>query len=242
MGKTAAIIQTRMGSTRLPGKVMLGLSGRPVLWHVVDRVKRCTMLDDIIIATTTKKEDNIIEAFCEKEQISIYRGDAQDVLSRYVEAAEQFKVDIIVRITSDCPLYDPTIMQAMLQQFDADYMSSRLHSYTFPRGLDTEIVTLDVLKRTQKLATQDYEKEHVTPYIYEHPTAYKLKSFESPENNSHHRWTLDTKEDYAMIKTVYDALYPTNPAFTTNDVLDYLDHHPEVFELNAHIKQKSMTG
>lgn len=238
---TVAIIQARMGSTRLPGKVLKKLAGRTVLDHVISRVRAAKRADDVVVATTVSTGDDAIVAECERLKTAHFRGSEEDVLSRYHGAAKQAGATIVVRVTSDCPLFDGALLDRMLAKFDADYMSNCMRR-TFPRGLDAEIFTMAALERAQAEATQKHEREHVTPYIYGHPEKFRLQSYEEAEDNSGLRWTLDTPEDWRMIEAVYNALSPKGESFGTADVLKFLRERPEIAMMNAQVEQKSLRG
>jgi spore coat polysaccharide biosynthesis protein SpsF len=247
MFKISAIVQARMGSTRLPGKIMKIISGHPVLWHVIDRLKHSKKLNNVIIATTILKEDDVVENFCKENNILFFRGSVEDVLSRYFLTAQKFGCENIVRITSDCPVIDPEIIDNMIEEFFAangkktniDYLSNSLEK-TFPRGLDSEIFTFKTLEKTFNEASKLYEKEHVTPYIYQHPELFKLKNYSSSKNYSDLRWTLDTEEDFQLIKEIYSNLYNRNSIFLFNDILNLMEKKPNLKNININIKQKKL--
>ncbi len=238
--KTVAIIQARMGSTRLPGKVMKMLQDKTVLSHVITRVKACPRLDEVVVATTDLAADDVIVEESEMYGVPCFRGSEQDVLSRYYHAAREQHADVIVRVTSDCPLFDPEVLTAMLDDFFArqrkgealDYLSNTLKR-SYPRGLDAEIMTFAALKRAYKEATKPFEREHVTPYIYLHPEIFYLASFKQEEDLSFYRWTLDSEEDFKFIKAVYTALSLKYEQFSTDEVLALLDKRPDLIEINA---------
>jgi spore coat polysaccharide biosynthesis protein SpsF (cytidylyltransferase family) len=240
--KTVAIVQARMGSTRLPGKVMADICGKPVLMHVIDRLKGCKLLDDIVIATTINNIDDIIFNAVKNydKSIGLFRGSEENVLERYYLAAKKFNVDVVVRVTSDDPLIDPTVVDDLINEFlmnSCDYVSNSLNR-TFPLGLDAEVFSFDALERAHQNASQDYEREHVTPYIIENPDKFKLLNVSNNIDLSHLRWTLDTKEDFEFIDAVYQRIYPEKQMFFMGDVLDLLDHEPGLIDINKHIEQK----
>ena len=239
--KKVCIVQTRMGSTRLPGKVMKDLCGKPVIWHVIDRLKRCNNIDLIVIATTTNEQDNIIEEYVkalDDEKIKIYRGSEDDVLTRYFEAAERENADLIIRITSDCPLIDPEITDRIIEvALKSQTYTSNVGLRTFPRGFDTEVFTFQLLKDAFENAETAVEREHVTPYIKE-KTKDVAVNISNIKDYSLHRWTLDTEEDYTLIRKIYEKLWPNNPEFLFKDILDLFEKKPELFQINAHIQQK----
>lgn len=238
--KTIAIIQARMGSTRLPGKVLKHLAGDTVLGHVVRRVRLAKRLDGICIATTESPADEPIVAEAARLGVGCWRGSEQDVLDRYFGAAQASGADVIVRVTSDCPLFDGALLDEMLAAFPAirglDYLSN-VQVRCYPRGLDAEIFTFAALTRAHREATRQHEREHVTPYFYQHPELFRVNTFLGTEDLSAHRWTLDTPEDWQFVEAVHAAL---GADFTTADVLKLLKAKPELAKLNAHVEQKKL--
>lgn len=242
--KVAAIIQARMGSTRLPGKVLKKVLGKTLLEYQIERVKRAKAIDEIIIATTTKESDDQIVQLCQQLSIPYYRGSEEDVLSRYYEAATKFNVDVVVRLTSDCPIIDPNVIDKVVEHYlenkdRYDYVSNTL-TRTYPRGLDTEVMSYEVLKRVHEEAKELVYREHVTAYIYHHPDQFRLCNVSNEKDESKHRWTVDTEEDFILIKNILETLYSINPLFTLEDVIRILQDKPEWAEINAHIEQKKL--
>ena len=242
--KTGIIIQARMGSTRLPGKIMKPLIDKPVLRHVIERVKQVKEADEIIIATTTNKEDDIIEKEALDNNVKVYRGSEDDVLSRYFEAAHHYSLDVIVRITSDCPLIDPLIINDMLNVYDQlahDVMTNAgidESQRTFPRGLDTEIFSFSVLKDAQAYAEKIYQREHVTPYLYENTN--NIYYYKNSVDWSGYRITLDTKEDFDLIQGIFKQLYEGKHNFFLKDIINVLNEDKALASLNKHVKQKKL--
>jgi len=238
--KIVAIVQARMGSTRLPGKVMLDLLGEPVLVRDVNRLRRSKMLDEIVIATTNLPADDQIVSLCKERGWKYSRGDENDVLDRYYQAARSCNADTIVRVTSDCPMIDPEVVDRVIRVFldlpGIDYVSNTLPPRTFPRGLDTEVMTFEALERAWTEDEDPKLREHVTPYIYRNPEKFQTRSVLNERDLSSHRWTLDTPEDLAFIRAVYEHF--ENDDFTWVDVLEYLDEHPEIMGINREIQQK----
>lgn len=237
------IIQARMGSTRLPGKVLKKICGKTILEHDIDRLKRVKNIDQIVIATTTLEKDNAIVKEADRLNITYYRGSEEDVLSRYYYAAKENNADIVVRITSDCPLLDPEVTESTIQYYlnnkdNYDYVSNTLER-TFPRGLDTEVFSFKSLEKAFNESVLIEDREHVTAYIYTNIDKFKLGCYKSESNYSLNRWTLDTNEDFILIKTIYDELYNKNKLFGMNDILELLEVRPEIFEINKEIKQKN---
>jgi len=242
--KTVIIDQARMTSTRLPGKVMKEVLGKPLLEYQIERLKRTNEADELVIATTTNNTDQPIVEICKRLGVAYYRGSEEDVLSRYYEAATKFGADVVVRVTSDCPLIDPTVVDKVIKHYKDnwdkyDYVSNTL-TRTYPRGMDTEVFSYKVLQEVYYNAQEQPEREHVTPYICWHPERYKLDNVSHHENQSHHRWTVDTPEDFELIKLILQDLYPVSNKFTWLDVLNLLNEHPEWVQINASVTQKEI--
>ena len=231
-----AIIQARMGSTRFPDKVMMDLAGKPVLWHVIDRVSQSKFVDKVVVATTISKKDLQIVEFCAKNKISVYTGSEDDVLDRYYQAARLFRPHNVIRITADCPLHDPHIIDEVIYKHineKNDYTSNTLKE-TYPDGLDCEIMTYSVLEEAWKDAGLLSEREHVTQYIIKNEK-FKKGCLLNKEDKSFERWTLDTDADYKFIKCVYEKLYDENPMFYSKDIYNLLENFPYIREVNRGI-------
>ncbi|MFD2333515.1 cytidylyltransferase domain-containing protein [Cohnella sp. GCM10020058] len=240
--RTAAILQARMGSTRLPGKVLMRAAGLPLLQHELERVSRATRVDEIVVATTRESADDPIAALCRKLGYRCMRGDEADVLGRYAEAAKACQADAIVRLTGDCPLIDPAVIDRVASAFldrssPVDYASNTLVR-TDPRGLDTEVFSAEALQRTAREAKHAAEREHVTRYMYRHPDRFRLLNVPGTRDLHEHRWTVDTTEDFELVSRILAALYSQQPHFGTSDVLALLDRNPSWLSINAHIAQK----
>jgi spore coat polysaccharide biosynthesis protein SpsF len=239
--RVVAIIQARMGSTRLPGKVLKDLGGETVLARVAKRTGRAKLLDEVVVATSVLPADDAIARECEALQVACFRGDELDVLDRYYRAAQKFGADIIVRITSDCPLIDPELIDATIRSSlaeRADYASNSLvHSY--PRGLDVEVFTADALERASTAAKEKYQRTHVTPYLYEHAELFKLVSVTGEVDHSEYRWTLDTSEDWELIRAIYKH-FENRDDFRWFEVLKLMEDQPELAALNSHVHQKTL--
>jgi spore coat polysaccharide biosynthesis protein SpsF len=206
-------------------------------------VQSCRRVDEVVVATTDSPLDDRLVRETTRIGIRTFRGSENDVLSRYLGAAKAFAAAVVVRVTSDCPLFDGSVLDRMLAAFvegreqrQLDYLSNCIDR-TFPRGLDAEVFTIDALTIAAAEAGLSYEREHVTPYIYQHPERFRIENFSNTTDWSSHRWTLDTSEDYELISAVYSRLYSTNPQFTTEDVLAFLQVHPEIVRLNAYVEQ-----
>ncbi|WP_058307195.1 cytidylyltransferase domain-containing protein [Gracilibacillus massiliensis] len=239
--KVVAIIQARMGSSRLPGKVLRKVMGKPLLYYQLMRVSRASKLDDLVVATSTLSKDNRIVNFCTSHNINYYRGSEQDVLTRYVEAARKSGADVIVRLTADCPLMDPILIDQLVECFlseqDVDYLSNVI-TRTYPRGLDIEVFSNSALMKVNQLATTASHREHVTSYFLAHSEKFLLRNVSNQHDISCHRWTVDTIEDFQLIEHILTELYPNNRYFSVDDVLEILEHHPEWYQLNRGVKQK----
>ncbi|WP_209121611.1 cytidylyltransferase domain-containing protein [Alkalihalobacillus sp. BA299] len=242
--KIGAIIQARMGSTRLSGKVMKQIMGKTVLSHVIERVKQSKLIEDIVIATTVHERDNNIEAEALKCGLSVFRGSEDDVLSRYYYAAKQHNTDVIIRITSDCPVIDPIVIDEIIScylegQYDlVTNAGSDLTQRTYPRGLDTEVFSFKALEDAFVNAKEKYQSEHVTPYIYEQ--SHKIYYFKNDVDYSRYRLTLDTKEDFELISEIYKRMYKGRHDFYLNDIIELFEREPNLFNINAHIEQKKI--
>ncbi len=238
--RVVAIIQARMGSTRLPGKVLKDLGGETVLARVVNRTRRATLLDEVVVATSVLPADDAIARECEGLKVACFRGDEVDVLDRYYRAAQQFAADAVVRITADCPLIDPELIDATIRSSldqKADYASNSLVR-TYPRGLDVEVFTADALARAWS-AAKEYQRIHVTPYLYENPESFKVISIAGEVDKSQYRWTLDTAEDLELIRAVYKH-FGNRDSIRWIEVLDLMEAQPELAALNSQVRQKTV--
>ena len=235
MIKVAAIIQARMSSTRLPGKVLLPLAGKPVIQHIVDRLKLCRSVRDIVVATSVDSSDDILAQFCTSQNINIFRGPLDDVLTRYAEAAFEYKADYVVRITADCPVIDPIIVDAIVTcalcgQYDLFSLGG-----SFPDGLDCSVFSVNALATASRLAKLKSEREHVGPFVEKNPELFKIGHIELLKDLGHHRWTLDEPDDYKVLELIYNNLYGEQNIFLTKDILDLFDRHPDLLDINTHI-------
>lgn len=229
-----AILQARMSSTRLPGKVLKPILGKPMLVHQIDRIKRSTLIDEIIVATSDHSSDDEIESLCKSLEIKCIRGSLHDVLARYYQASLAYPSEHIVRVTGDCPIIDPDIIDkviALHTSSNADYTSNCTHP-TFPDGLDTEVFTFSALEAAYLNASSSEEREHVTPYLYAEKSKNTCKELCHSSNLSHLRWTVDQPEDFILIELIYNALYPDNPNFTFTEVLALIEEKPELTQIN----------
>ena len=232
-----AVLQARVSSSRLPGKVLKPILGEPMLSRQTERVLRTERIDKLVIATTAETSDDPIEQLCGELGVRCFRGSTDDVLDRVYRAAVTFKPQTVVRITGDCPLFDPVLADAIIDHHSrsgADFTSNALNP-TFPDGLDVEVVQMKSLQEAWGEAEKISDREHVMPFICNHPERFRIESYTSSPDLSSLRWTVDEPEDFAFICRVYEELYPNNPAFTTTDVLELLGRNPDLKALNAKI-------
>ena len=238
------IIQTRIGSSRLPGKVLMNIGNKTAVENVVERIKRVSLIDEVIIATTTEDRDNAVEEEAKRLGVNYYRGSEDDVLSRYYHAAKKYDGDVVVRITSDCPLIDSEVSGRIIEFFlknrdKYDYVSNTLER-TYPRGLDTEVFTFKALEKAFNEAESKRDREHVTPYIWDNPKLFRIYQYKEQADTSELRWTLDTAEDLELIRKVYDYLKERGNEFTMEEVLELYKKHPELRYINEAVEQKKV--
>lgn len=237
------IIQARTGSTRLPNKIFLDLAGKPVLAHDIERVKNSKLINKIVIASPDSAENDIIENYVKDNypEVGIYRGSENDVLDRYYQAAVKFSADVIVRITSDCPLINgqeiDKVIKAIVEK-NVDYAANVLGKRTYPRGMDTEVFTFLTLEKIWNKAVEEPDREHVTLYLHKHPDEFSTFNIEDENDNSGLRLTLDEQDDYELIKTVYEKLSPAKLDFDLNDILKLFKEYPDLAKINQNVEQK----
>ena len=229
-----AILQARMSSTRLPGKVLRPLAGGPMILRQIERTRRSRLIDLLVVATSDDKTDDVLTDVLEGKGVEVFRGPLDDVLARYLGALEaKGPADHVVRMTADCPFIDWQVIDAVIQahvEAGVDYTANTWERRTFPRGLDVDVVTSAVLRQAAAEATDPYDREHVLPFIYRRPDRYSLQGFSQERDEGELRWTVDLPEDLAFASAVYDALYPDNPAFTSEDVRGFLAGRPDLAE------------
>jgi spore coat polysaccharide biosynthesis protein SpsF len=236
-----AITQARMSSSRLPGKVLKPILGYPMAWHQLQRTKRAKYLDRCIMATSTDPTDDILANYFIQQKETVYRGSLNNVLTRYYECAKHYGASHIVRLTADCPMLDPLVIDKVIihhLENNNDYTST--HNY--PRGIGAEVCTFAALQKAYFEANIRAQREHVTVFLYQNPTLFKLGGLSYKEDLSSQRWTVDYKEDFDFTTQVYEALYPANPNFNMEDIISLLHKHPELTQLNAHCKQNTVLG
>lgn len=230
-----AILQARMSSSRLPGKVLKPLAGKPMLLRQIERIKKSAFIDILVVATTTEVSDDAVATMCKENDILCFRGSLENVLDRFYQVAKQYQPDHIIRLTGDCPLIDSDIIDKVIKQHinhGNDYTSNAIIP-TFPDGLDTEVFTMKTLEKINNEANRPSLKEHVTLYVNENQTLFKIENVANEEDLSNLRWTVDEPEDYELVYQIYEDLYPRDPTFTFHDVLKFLNENKELQKLNA---------
>lgn len=238
------VVQARMGSSRLPGKVLKKVLDKPLLGYLIERLKKVELAHSIIIATTTEEEDSLIEKCAHAYGVSCFRGSRDNVLARYLDTATYYELDVIVRITGDCPLIDPVLVDQVIKKFlesfsSLDYVSNCTITRTFPRGMDTELVTVNALKRAEKLIENPIDYEHVTNFINRKPQLFKRAGVASLQDQSCYRLTVDTPEDFTLVQYVIERLYPFKGMFfSIQDILALLESEPHLALINREIEQK----
>lgn len=238
-GRVVAILQARMSSTRLPGKVMAPILGRPMLARQLERLRRCAALDELVAATSDRQDDDPVAALCAGEGVPCFRGSLDDVLDRFYRCATERRADHVVRLTGDCPLTDPRMVDELVRFYlagDYDY-AANCRPPTLPDGLDAEIFSFAALEAAWREATDPFEREHVVPFIIRRPGRFRLGNWAWPQDLSGLRWTVDEPEDLAFVIRVYAALYPARPDFGFADVLALLEQHPELADVNRRFER-----
>lgn len=241
--QTVIIIQARMSSTRLPGKILKRVLDKTLMEYQLERLQRVKLVDNIVVATTVNHSDDPVVELCKSLGVSCFRGSEEDVLSRYYHAASEYKADVVVRITSDCPLIDPAIVDRVISHYFSnmdsyDYVSNVLQR-TYPRGMDTEVFPFSILQEAHFKAVQIPEREHVTPYIRQ-IACKRLANVVYHEDQSRHRWTVDQEEDFQLIEKILQELYLSKPCFSMETVLNLLEKHPDWVMINSGVKQKKL--
>lgn len=233
------IIQARTGSSRLPRKILLKAAGKTMLEHMIERISNSKRLDKLVVATTTNQNDDVIVDLCKKLNIDCFRGSEEDVLSRYANASEFFNATTVVRLCSDSPLLDGSILDDVIDAYfsgNYDYVGNlEPGPRTFPDGLSVEIFSSKLLKQTNVHAKKPSEREHVTFYIWKHPEKFKLHRVDLKKNLSKFRFNLDYEEDYIFLKKIFENFYPKNKHFSLEEIIDWLEQHPSLLKINSNI-------
>lgn len=239
-----AIVQARMGSTRLPGKVLADIQGEPMLMRVVGRTAGSSLIDELWVATSDQPQDDPIAGLCEARSVKLYRGHATDVLDRYYQAARAAEAAVLVRITADCPLIDPQLIDDAVRIYleaapAVEFVANRLpDERSYPIGLDVEVCSFAALERAWRQATEPYQREHVMPYLYEGGKRQSIRLLQADRPLGHIRFTVDTQEDLEVVRAIYDHFGPRDD-FGWQEVVDYLETHPEVAAVNADVQPKA---
>ena len=239
--KVVAIVQARMGSTRLPGKILKLASGKTLLEHLISRLRRADSIDKIIIATTNSENDEAVCRLAKKIGVSCFRGSESDVLDRYYQAAKEFKADVVVRITGDCPLIDPDIVDRVVTQYlkfvdEFDYVSN-VRPPTYPDGMDVEVFSIKTLETFWKKAGLQSEREHVTAYLTDHMRDFRVMNVTSEQDHSNLRLTVDNPEDLKLVRCIIRALFAEKKYFDLKDILSFLKTRTDLSLINSHIKR-----
>ncbi len=241
--KANAIIQARCGSTRFPGKVFATIDGKPLLWHVVNRLTYAKKIDKIVVATTDAANDDQIEAWCKENDVDCFRGSTNDVLHRYYSASLTFPSDVIVRITADDPFKEPAVIDRVITKLEEEQLDYVTNNYppSFPEGLDCEAFTFETLEKMEKTSQDAFEREHVTQFIFRHPDEFKIGNVSFGRDLSAYRWTIDTVADYEMVTAIYKKRNPAHQGILLMDeILDILDRNPDVAEINSGVARSAM--
>lgn len=229
------IVQARMGSSRLPGKVLMEINGMPMIHWVLSRSLASKDMTSIVVATSISPSDDILANWLDKNGYNIFRGSENDVLSRYYECAKKIKADLIVRITADDPLKDAAIIDKAISFFkenpNLDYVSNTIKP-TYPEGLDIEVMTFDCLQRLHVCSVLASEREHVTAYITHNPSEFNVINFESKEDLSLWRWTVDKPADFEFVKKIFEK-FESNPLASSEKIIDFIKEHPELLDINS---------
>jgi spore coat polysaccharide biosynthesis protein SpsF len=231
------LLQARVSSRRLPGKVLKPILGVPMLLRQIERLARCRRIDRLVVATSTDPSDDPLVVECQRHGIGVYKGSLSDVLGRFADASRIFRPNAIVRLTGVCPLADWELIDQAIELFETggyDYITN-FEPPTYPDGLDVEVVSTEALLEVAVVAQLPSEREHVTLFIRNHPERYKIGRLTQSIDLSSHRWTVDDPEDLDFVQQIYQALYPTDAAFTTDDILSFVRNNPELLTINAHI-------
>lgn len=239
------IVQGRMNSSRLPGKILKTIAGKPMLAQVVERARQSQWIDEVAFATTSDPSDDPVERFCKRMGYPVYRGSLLDVLDRFYQAAKMMRADVVVRFTADCPLLDPGLVDETIQAFldsGVDFAANRLpppFKRTYPIGLDTEVCSFAALERAWREATAKHDREHVLPYLYEKEGRFKVYVLNYQHDYGHMRWTVDTPEDLVLVRRIFRKM-ARKPNFTWLDVVKLVESQPQLAQINAGVQHKTM--
>jgi spore coat polysaccharide biosynthesis protein SpsF len=240
--KVVAIIQARLGSSRLPAKMLKDLSGKPLIYHIYNRLKASRLINKVVIATTNLPKDALLQDWAEQNGITCYRGSEDNVLSRYYYAATEVEADIIVRITGDDPFKDSNIIDKVIELLIREELDFACNNFppSFPEGLDAEVFTYSALKKAFENSNNDFEKEHVTQYFYRNPNLFEIKNYAYHEDFSYLRLTVDTQNDFKLAEEIYNRLYENNEFFGFEEILSLMKSEPDLFRINQNENRSAM--
>ncbi len=241
--RNLALLQARVDSSRLPGKVLMPILDKPMILHQIERIRNCQKIDKLIVATSSEASDDGLAKTCRGAGIECYRGSLKDVLNRFVQAALPHRPEAVIRLTGDCPLADPVVIDQVIAFFEEggyDYASNCVPP-TFPDGLDVEVMRFECLQEADREASLPSQREHVTPFLRQNPERYRQGTYIAARDLSHLRWTVDEPEDFEFVRRVYEGLYPKNPRFTTHDILELLQEEPGLVTINSKFKRNEGT-
>jgi spore coat polysaccharide biosynthesis protein SpsF len=243
--KTVIIVQARMTSTRLPGKVLMPVLDKPLLEYLIERLRKVTLADELVIATTTNATDEPIIDLCNRLGINVFRGPEDDVLARYYNAARLYNADLVVRVTSDCPLLDPLLVDELIDFYqkhndEFDYVTNSLEE-PYPRGMDCEVFSFEALQQAFDSAASPAEREHVTPFFYQNRDLFKVANVPFPTSLPMMRLTVDTADDFQLVRKIIEFLYPVDKNFHLQEIANTLTAFPDWGRINAHVIQKTIS-
>ena len=229
------ILQARMGSRRLPGKVLMNILGKPMLMLQIERIKRANLIDKLVVATTKNSLDDKIEKLCSSIKVLCFRGSENDLLDRYYQTAKKYQADYIVRLTGDDPLTDPELINSMIKKMKTEHFDAVTNTVqpTFPEGLDVTVLSFEALRKSWRRANLQSQREHVTPYVFDDNNDFNVYHYKQSKDQSNLRWTVDYENDFIFVENVYNALYPVNNNFSTNDVYRLLKKNPSLELMNS---------
>ena len=233
------ILQARVSSSRLPGKVLKSVLGTPMLARQIERLQRANTIDELFIATSANLEDDPLEDLAKKIRVRVFRGSLNDVLDRFYQCARQVMPTHVIRLTGDCPLADPALIDQVVRfHLDGEYdYSSNALTPTWPDGMDVEVFRFSCLAEAHKEAVLPSEREHVTPFIYTHPDRYRIGSLTQENDQSSYRLTVDEPQDFELVSRIYEQLYPDNPTFGLDDIMALLSASPDILNVNKHFSR-----
>ncbi len=236
--EVVAIVQARRGSSRFPDKVIKEIAGKPMLFHVLRRVKNAELASKVVLATTTDPRDKLLANIAKAAGTETYFGNTDDVLDRYYQAAKKFRAANILRVTADCPVTDPSIIDSVIRKFSNAKCEYASNAWAFPEGLGVEVFTFDALKKAWTEAKLISEREHVTPYMWKNPRLFKLAEFKGKPNFPHLRLTVDYEVDLKLVAKLYHHLFESNPFFGYHDILSLLERYPKLSQINRGIPRR----